>query len=69
VPRTIPLEVLTGPELIARWGISRPTLLYWLATSRCPQPVRRIGNVRCWAVADVLKFECDLARWLKAAAK
>lgn len=56
-----PLAVryLTDRDLMARFGVARPTIWRWLADGILPRPVHLTPGTTRWRLADIEAFEAQ----------
>lgn len=63
-PNTTPADerLLRLPEVIARLGVSRPTIYQWIALGKFPPPTK-LGKSSCWpwsVVRQIMQDGIDL---------
>jgi predicted DNA-binding transcriptional regulator AlpA len=57
-PLSVPFELLSTSELLARLSITRPTLFAWIENSDFPRPMRLSTRRLMWEAREV-------EQWLK----
>ena len=58
-PQIFTSRILRTPEILARYGISLPTLFRWLREGKFPKPFKLAPGSRLggWYEADLVDFE------------